>query len=190
MVRIDRIYTRAGDQGITSLVGGSRVKKHALRVRAYGDVDELNAFIGIAAALAEENMRVLLVEQLRVVQQSLFDIGSILATPTEETESPVPAPKQVDIDGIERWIDLLVEGLPDLKSFVLPGGTLLNGVLHACRTICRRAERSIVSLSVRHQVPETVLAYMNRLSDLFFAMARYESSQAEVPEILWEPGRR
>ena len=188
MVRIDRIYTRGGDNGETSLTGGARVRKASLRVRAYGDVDELNSFVGVARTLAEEQMRVLLVEQLRVVQQSLFDIGAVLSTPTEKMESPIPGPGQSDIDGLERWIDLLVEGLPELKSFVLPGGTQLNAMLLVCRSVCRRAERTTVALSVREHVPTMILVYLNRLSDLFFAMARYESAQAEVPEDLWEPG--
>ena len=190
MVRIDKIYTRGGDGGETSLIDGSRVRKNALRVRAYGDVDELNAFVGIASTLAEENARVLLVEQLHAVQQSLFDIGSLLATPSENVDQRAGGLTQRDVEALERWIDILVEGLPGLRSFVLPGGTLLNGVLHACRTICRRAERSVVSLSMRNHVPEMVLPFLNRLSDLFFAMARYESSQAGTPEHLWEPGRK
>ena len=188
MVKINRIYTRTGDDGTTGLVGGKRVKKDAARVQAYGDVDELMSFLGWAHTLAEKQSRKAITSKLSTIQNELFDAGSELATPPGESYEGMVTITDAQVTRLEGWIDELVDGMPELRSFMLPGGTELNSLLHVCRTVCRRAERSIISLANAEQVSAPLQRYFNRLSDLFFAMARYELHIAKVPEILWKPG--
>ena len=187
MVRIDRIYTRNGDNGQTRLADGQVVNKDSLRVEAYGNVDELNAFVGAARTAAQGRGIATLVSYLPKLQNKLFDIGAILATSAEKTTSSVKCPDKNDVDEMEELIDFLIKDLPDLESFVLPGGNQLNSILHICRTVCRRVERSVLMLQHEENVPQEVIVYLNRLSDLFFAMARYASAQCGDKEYLWEP---
>lgn len=189
MVRINRIYTRSGDQGKTHLVGGSMVEKNSLRVAAYGDLDELNAQIGLIVCSAQEFKQVKLVATLLDLQQRLFDLGAQLATPAgQEVRGSRPIIVE-DVTHLEQLIDQACSDLPELKSFVLPGGHQLNAQLHLARTVCRRFERSLVALMKQEPLGEHVLEYVNRLSDLFFALARRSSADLKVPEVLWDPKR-
>ncbi len=188
MVKINKVYTKTGDKGETGLVGGRRVPKESLRVSAFGDVDELNSHIGLARTIAERLERTTLVEELSILQNELFDIGSVLATaPGDEW----PGMIQISDDHItklEQWIDNATLSVPELRSFVLPGGSELNSTLHIARAVCRRSERSVITLSRGESVPEKIIIYLNRLSDLLFAYARKESITAGTPEYLWKPG--
>lgn len=164
-----KLYTRGGDQGMTSLIGG-RVSKTHVKVEAYGELDELNSFVGLAAAKAEGNEATAqLAEQLLEIMQELFDAGSDLAYAVEGHPYKVD---QQCITRLEQWIDEHTEAAPALTKFILPGGSELSSILHICRTICRRAERAIVSAANESSINQDVLSYVNRLSDYFFAAAR------------------
>lgn len=187
MIRINKIYTRGGDQGETSLIGGRRVSKGSLRVEAYGEIDELTAKLGLVQHLSQAQNLIQISEKVALVENELFDLGSGLAC-AADLESPLKScitPEH--ISRLEAWIDALVSGLPELKSFVLPGGSQLNAEIHSARCICRRAERRIVRLAQSEPVSAEVLAYVNRLSDLLFAMARYEAKAMKREEVLWKP---
>lgn len=190
MVRINRIYTRNGDDGSTGLVGGTRIDKDNLRVEAYGDVDELNSWLGLIRTIAlRENLE----ESgaaLAILQNELFDLGALLASPPGHTHPSMPGISSEQTSRLEAAIDHATSGLPELTSFVLPGGTELNAMLHIARTVCRRAERHVVALSRKEEVAPEWIAYLNRLSDLLFALARQESFRAGQPEYLWKPGKR
>ena len=187
---LNRIYTRGGDTGKTSLVGGQRVGKDTLRIDCYGTVDELNAFIGMARLSAEETPAAAkLAVILHRVQHELFNLGSILATKPEDVHPKQPRVTAVEVHRLETEIDEFNEGLPNLRSFVLPGGCRLNTELHACRTICRRAERIAVALAHDEEVPEEAIHYLNRLSDALFVWSRWACVVLSVPETLWEPNR-
>ncbi|MDQ6700802.1 MAG: cob(I)yrinic acid a,c-diamide adenosyltransferase [Acidobacteriota bacterium] len=187
---INRVYTRRGDAGETGLVGGQRVAKNALRIEAYGTVDELNAFIGIARQTAEEQMLAcpmlgVLDHILKRVQHELFNVGSILATLPEDIHPKQARVTEAEIAQLESEIDKMNEELPALRSFVLPGGCRLNADLHVCRTVCRRAERVCVAMGERGDN----LKYLNRLSDALFVWSRWASHQLGASEILWEPNQ-
>ena len=184
-IALNRIYTKGGDHGETSLVGGQRVPKDTLRIECYGTVDELNSFAGRAAVLAAEMPR--LQGILARVQHELFNLGSILATLPEDVHPKQPTVTSTDVSQLEREIDSMNADLEPLRSFVLPGGTLLCAELHICRTVCRRAERLLVTLSHQETVPEDALMYLNRLSDAFFVWSRWANVAAGVPEVLWQP---
>lgn len=190
MVKINKIYTRTGDDGTTALVGGSRVPKDSLRVEAYGDVDELNSVLGWCRTLSEESKRTPLIEKLALIQNELFDIGAELACPPGSDLRGVTPVTDDQVTRIEAWIDGACAGLPELRSFVLPGGSPLNSALHIARTVCRRAERSVISLAHSEKVSAAIIKYLNRLGDLLFALARAESRDAKAAEYLWEPGKR
>jgi len=182
---INRVYTRGGDKGQTSLVGGQRLPKNDLRIEAYGTVDELNSFLGLARESARELQE--LDRILRRVQHELFNLGSILATLPEDVHPKQARITAAESEQLEREIDRMNEGLPPLRSFVLPGGSRLNAELHICRTVCRRAERVCVSLAAAEEVDEAILKYLNRLSDALFVWSRWASHQQGIPETLWEP---
>jgi cob(I)alamin adenosyltransferase len=184
---INRVYTRRGDSGQTSLAGGQRVPKNNPRIEAYGTVDELNSFIGLARESARELPELDLI--LRRVQHELFNLGSILATLPADVHAKQARITAAESDQLEREIDRMNEGLPALRSFVLPGGSRLNAELHICRTICRRAERKCVTLSETEAIDEASLKYLNRLSDAFFVWSRWASHRMGVPETLWEPNQ-
>lgn len=185
---LNRIYTKRGDSGETSLAGGQRLPKNAVRIECYGAVDELNAFTGMACLSAGEKLPNLAAILLRV-QHELFNLGSILATLPADVHPKQPRITAAEIEQLEREIDGMNELLPPLRSFVLPGGTRLNTELHACRTICRRAERVAVSLARDEQIPAEAVQYLNRLSDAFFVFSRWANHQLGVPEVLWEPNQ-
>jgi len=191
---LNRIYTRTGDQGETSLAGGQRLPKDALRIEAYGTVDELNAFVGAACLTAEglvgsyQNI-IQMALILKRVQHELFNLGSILATKPEDVHPKQPRITEAEIDLLEKEIDQMNSDLPPLRSFVLPGGCRLNADLHICRTVCRRAERISVALARQEEVPLEAIRYLNRLSDAFFVWSRWSSHELGAPEILWEPNQ-
>lgn len=189
MVRLDKIYTRGGDAGATSLVGGQRRRKDDLRVEAYGAVDETNAAVGLARLATGEDAA--LDAMLARIQNDLFDLGAELATPVAPGET-LPehslAIVQSQVDRLEREIDALNAPLAPLKSFVLPGGTAAAAHLHLARTVSRRAERVMVALAnaPEESVGATALRYVNRLSDFLFVAARYANKAAG--DVLWSPG--
>ncbi len=187
MPRLTKIYTKKGDEGETSLGGGQRVPKEHLRVTAYGTVDELNSQIGVALAVG---LRAELATVLAEVQNELFDLGSDLAF-VEEDKARYKLP-QIEARHIERLEDLIDEmtaALGPLENFILPGGSLGAAQLHVARTVCRRAERDVAALMRQEPVGATGLAYLNRLSDALFVMARYENFLRGVAEPLWQPGK-
>jgi cob(I)alamin adenosyltransferase len=184
---MSRIYTRTGDDGETGLFGGGRVPKSDIRVRAYGEVDELNAVLGwVLARLPDSESEV--AERLTLVQGDLFALGAHLATPEGARSRahlpPLPADRPASF---ETWIDRAEEELPTLRSFILPGGTEAGAALHLGRTVCRRAERAVVALAAEETVEPEVLVYLNRLSDLLFDLARLVNHRAGVPETPWRP---
>ena len=189
-IALNRIYTKRGDAGETSLVGGQRVPKDALRIEAYGTVDELNAFVGLAAVSCGEDSRLAaLATILRRVQHELFNLGSILATQPADVHPQQPRITSAETAQLEREIDLLNAELEPLRSFVLPGGTRLNAELHVTRTICRRAERLLVTLAREESVPPEIIPYLNRLSDAMFVWSRWVNHALGVPEALWQPNQ-
>lgn len=189
-VAINRVYTRKGDAGFTTLVGGQRVPKNSLRIQTYGAVDELNSTVGLArqSALSEESAALTrLAKVLRRVQHQLFNLGSILATLPEDVHPRQPRIVEADVTWLEQEMDRANATLEPLRSFVLPGGTRLNVELHLCRTVCRRVERLACDLSGSAQVDELSLAYLNRLSDAFFVWSRAAVAAAGAEEELWAP---
>jgi cob(I)alamin adenosyltransferase len=187
-IALNRIYTKRGDAGETGLVGGQRVPKDTPRIEAYGTVDELNAFVGLAAVSCAEDSRLApLAASLRRVQHELFNLGSILATEPADVHPQQPRVTKAEIAQLEREIDSMNADLPALRSFVLPGGTRLNAQLHVTRTICRRVERLVVAMARQESVPPEVIPYLNRLSDAMFVWSRWVNHVLGVPEVLWEP---
>jgi cob(I)alamin adenosyltransferase len=185
MVRLTRIYTRTGDKGKTSLGDGRRVDKHALRVEAYGTIDEANAVIGLARLHADGDMG----EALARIQNDLFDLGADLCTPPAEIEEPGARLRvvQPQVDRLEAEIDHANAALAPLNSFILPGGTPLAAHLHLARTVTRRAERLMTELAEGEAVNPIAIAYANRLSDLLFVLSRAANEQGRS-DILWVPG--
>lgn len=177
------LYTRTGDNGTTSLVGGERVAKDSLRLEAYGTVDELNSHIGLLRAEATDPDTI---RTLQTVQNLLFDIGGYLASDPEGTWTLPPGVAPHDIEAIEKAIDSLDGQLPKLNSFVLPGGSPQAAHAHIARTVCRRAERRIIALSRQAPVAPEVIRYINRLSDYFFALARFCNTSQNIDEIIWQ----
>lgn len=182
-----KIYTKTGDEGTTGLFGGKRVTKDSPRIAAYGDVDELNALLGLAAAETKhEPVR----KTLGEIQVSLFTLGAQLASPSQDPKIEVLT--SAHIDAIERQIDAISETLPVLKTFILPGGAKTAAVLHLARTVCRRAERSTVHLASlpQEQVDRWILIYLNRLSDFLFTLARLANQLEKVEDVPWKPSRK
>jgi cob(I)alamin adenosyltransferase len=182
--RLTRIYTRTGDDGHTGLGSGQRVSKTSTRVEAYGTVDELNAQLGVVLAANPVDE---LIEPLRRIQNELLHAGAELCRP-ESPEAPSAGPRieQTHVKQLEKLIDELNKTLPPLKNFVLPGGDPAAAHLHVARTICRRAERKTVRLADEERVSGQLVAYLNRLSDALFVMARYQNKAGGVDEPLWD----
>ena len=187
-IALNRIYTKTGDRGETHLAGGQRIAKDSLRIECYGTVDELNAFVGMAGVSAAEAVPPL-AAILRRVQHELFNLGSILATLPQDVHPKQARITPVEIAQLEKEIDQANAELTPLRSFVLPGGSRLNTELHACRTICRRAERATVRLSREDQIPVEAVQYLNRLGDAFFVWSRWANHVLGEPEVLWEPNQ-
>lgn len=186
MPRLTRIYTRTGDGGDTALGGGQRVPKDNLRVAVYGTVDELNSQIGVALA---QGLDETIDAPLRRIQNELFDVGSDLCfIEADKQKWPLPQVEARHIGALEQLIDELQRVVGPLENFILPGGTAGAAQLHVARTVCRRAEREAATLARADSLGPFVLAYLNRLSDLLFVMARYENHAKGVDEPLWRPG--
>lgn len=179
-----KIYTRKGDKGKTSLIGGTRVPKHHLRIEAYGTVDELNSWLGVIRDLAnDEAVRTLLKE----VQDRLFTAGSALAADPEHSKMILPDLHEADVTMLENDIDRMNLVLPELKNFILPGGHLTASYCHVARCVCRRAERLVTELAEQDTVDGLVIQYLNRLSDHLFVLARYLAHNDGAEEITWNP---
>jgi cob(I)alamin adenosyltransferase len=188
MVRINRVYTKTGDDGTTGLVGGDRAAKDAPRIEAYGTVDELNACLGLVqAALAGSQGREILAPMLTRVQNELFNLGAELATPDAVRRSRQPAVSEAHVERLEQEIDQLNAELPELRSFVLPGGGEVSARLHIARTVCRRAERRTLTIARSEGISDLALVYLNRLSDALFVWGRWAAKADGQPEPLWEP---
>jgi cob(I)alamin adenosyltransferase len=177
-----KIYTRAGDDGTTGLIGGGRVSKADARIECIGMVDELNAAIGWIAAAGDSGW----IEKLRPVQNELFVIGSLLAWPDERPPAHLPPLEESSIGRLEMEIDAATDELTPLRNFILPGGSEISARLHVARAICRRAERAVVGFSHDRPVPAVGLIYLNRLSDWLFVQARWANKQAGIQDVLWE----
>lgn len=190
-MRITKVYTRTGDAGKTRLAGGQQVWKDSLRVEAYGAVDELNASIGVVRVInadtkEESQAARQLEEELRWVQNKLFDVGSILATAPGQTFKNMPQVAAQDVLRLESLMDRCQNELEPLKEFILPGGGKVSAFLHQARTICRRAERVCVALSKSEPVDSTIIKFVNRLSDTLFVLGRWVAKTQGEPEFLWE----
>lgn len=179
-----KIYTKTGDKGQTSLIGGTRVPKHHVRIESYGTVDELNAYIGLIRdqQISEHQRKI-----LKEIQDRLFTIGSILASDPEKSKMKIPDLHQTDIELLEQEIDAMNEELPELRHFILPGGNNAVSFCHVARCVCRRAERICVQLSEESKVDEQVIVYLNRLSDYLFVLARKLCFDQDIPENQWIP---
>jgi cob(I)alamin adenosyltransferase len=194
-IRITRVYTRAGDDGETALVGGKRVAKDATRIEAYGTVDELNAIIGLARVFNAEapdagTHRAKLEKILKRLQNELFDLGSELATPADAVYDGMFHVGASDVKTLEKLIDECQRDLEPLNSFVLPGGGQVSAFLHQGRTVCRRAERIVLRLGREEELSPWPLRYLNRLSDVLFVLSRWIGKHNGEPEYLWERGLR
>lgn len=184
MPRLTKIYTRQGDEGLTSLGSGQRVPKDALRVAAYGTVDELNSVIGVALA---GGLVPRLAAVLPEIQNELFHLGSDLSFPEEDkAQFTIPQIEERHVKRLEAFIDELTPIVGPLENFILPGGSLGSAHLHVARTVCRRAERDVTTLGREEAIGTYALQYLNRLSDALFVMARYENHERGVPEPLWD----
>lgn len=191
-LQLGKIYTRGGDKGTTALVGGNRISKASFKLDCYGTVDELNSFIGVIRTVAlnveqqsEEVYRESM-EVFRVIQNRLFDVGSILATPHDQPYEGMPEIKDDDVTLLEEKIDAYNEILEKLPSFTLPGGGLLNAHAHVARTVCRRLERMLVKLVDEEPVPDGIRKYINRLSDFLFVYSRWVAQKLGEKEFLWD----
>jgi len=189
-----KIYTKTGDRGDTGLFGGGRVRKDHVRVDAYGEVDELNSTLGMVIVHLHAGGESAMAEAIRQVQDDLFTIGANLATPAPEDggreNSYVPPLDPERIAMLESWIDGADAELEPLKSFVLPGGSAAAAALHLARTVCRRAERRVVTLAGQATIGQAQIVYLNRLSDLLFTLARVANKRAGVEDVPWAPNPR
>ena len=184
MIKLNKIYTKTGDTGNTALGNGERVLKDSIRVIAYGNVDELNASIGVVTLYAKPVLK----RKLKNIQNDLFDLGADLCVPTSEKNNGGLRVSSGQIETLEADIDEMNKVLKPLNSFILPGGCKSATFLHLARTICRRAERSIVSLRSKEEINDNTLVYLNRLSDWLFVASRVEN-QENSTEVLWSPGK-
>lgn len=180
-----KIYTKGGDKGETGLFGGERVPKNSSRIEAYGTIDELNSFIGLAVTEVKSPE---VKELLTLIQNQLFTVGSDLATPlTEKTEKyNIPRVDESFIKNAEEQIDKFDAQLKPLENFILPGGTKSAAILNICRTICRRAERRTVALKASEIINENIIIFLNRLSDLLFVLSRFENMISGIPDVIWK----
>ncbi len=179
-----KIYTKTGDKGFTSLIGGMRVPKHHLRIEAYGTIDELNSYLGLIAnsGAVEEDQNL-----IKEIQDRLFTIGSVLAFDPEKAKMNIPDLHLADIELLENEIDSINAHLPALKHFILPGGSALAAHCHVARCICRRAERSVVQLNENSDIDKKIIMYLNRLSDYLFILARKVNFNNKIGENIWLP---
>jgi cob(I)alamin adenosyltransferase len=177
-----KIYTKTGDQGFTSLFGGARISKDDIRIESYGTVDELNSFVGALYDVCSiEEVK----EQLFIVQNKLFNIGSVLAT-DPSSDFKLPGVNAEDVLFLEQAIDMMTENVPELKNFILPSGAPIISACHICRTVCRRAERRVITLQNSADTDGQIIIYLNRLSDYFFLLSRYFAAKLNIEEIKWK----
>jgi cob(I)alamin adenosyltransferase len=181
-----KIYTKTGDKGLTSLIGGTRVAKHHIRIESYGTVDELNSYIGL---VADQDIAVHDKQTLKEIQDRLFTIGSSLASDPERSKMIIPDLHLTDIELLEKEMDAMNGKLPELRHFILPGGSNAISYCHIARCVCRRAERITVHLAEESTVDEKVIIYLNRLSDYLFTLARKIANDSNIPENQWLPRR-
>jgi cob(I)alamin adenosyltransferase len=179
-----KIYTKNGDKGMTSLIGGKRVSKSHLRIEAYGTIDELTSYMGL---VSDQQISIKIKNDLLKIQDRLMTCAAILAADCEDCKVKIPAITDKDIEMLEKEMDIMDSELPALNSFLLPGGHMGVSHCHVARTICRRAERIISHLSEEFFVPENVLKYINRLSDYLFVLARKIGKDLNIEEIRWQP---
>ena len=179
-----KIYTRTGDQGTTSLFGGKRVSKAALRIESYGTIDELNSWIGV---LRDQPVNAVRKEALLTIQDRLFTMGSMLATEPGNAKVKIPMLADADVSFLETEIDAMDAALPPMRSFVLPGGHQSVSFAHVTRTVCRRSERLVIALSAAEVVDPIVIKYLNRLSDYLFVLSRKITQELNVEESPWKP---
>ncbi|MBK6777720.1 MAG: cob(I)yrinic acid a,c-diamide adenosyltransferase [Flavobacteriales bacterium] len=179
-----KIYTRTGDKGQTGLLGGTRVPKDHARIEAYGTIDELNSHLGMLRDLATDRASLIV-----GIQETLFSIGSRLASSSEQEADKfkVPHIEEADIAALESEMDRMDKELPEMRNFILPGGHPAISQAHICRTVCRRAERLVVSIAEKELLPEIIVRYLNRLSDLLFMLARHIGSKLGTKETPWRP---
>ena len=195
MIHINRVFTKRGDGGETDMIGRVRVSKDARRVDCYGVVDELQAVLGVVRASVAtvsraDEYRQEVMSCLTSIQNTVYDAGTVLATPAAVAQKAPESPSEADIELLEQTMDRWLTTLPALTSFVLPGSGLISAYGHLARTICRRAERHIVSLRRQEPVPLIVLRYLNRLSDFLFVFSRYTAKQLGEKELLWDTPRQ
>lgn len=180
-----KIYTKTGDKATTALFTGKRVSKHHIRIESYGTIDELNSFLGLIRDQKIDNISK---QNLTIIQNKLFTVGAILATePKKDNRLKIPRIHNQDISLLENQMDLMNEELPEMTHFILPGGHTTVSYCHIARTVCRRAERMISYLNENEPVPENLLAYINRLSDYLFVLARKLSKDLQAEEVKWIP---
>ncbi len=179
-----KIYTKTGDKGQTSLIGGTRVSKHNIRIESYGTVDELNSYIGLVKDMQIDTHSK---DILNEIQDRLFTIGSSLASDPEKSKMKIPDLKQEDVLLLEKEMDQMDETLPEMRSFVLPGGHQIISFCHIARCVCRRAERNTIELAEDNFVAPLVLEYLNRLSDYLFVLSRFLTIQLKAKETPWKP---
>ena len=179
-----KIYTKTGDKGKTSLLGGTRVLKNSKRIEAYGTVDELNSFLGMVRDLEIDKLRKNILNE---IQSRLFTVGSSLAAENDRAMEFKPDLKEDDVLQLEDAIDNMNESLPEMRNFIIPGGHQLVSSTHIARTVCRRAERLIIDLSENETIEEIIIRYLNRLSDYLFVLARMQAHELKIEEIPWKP---
>lgn len=180
-----KVYTKKGDQGKTSLLGGTRVAKSDLRIESYGTVDELNSYLGLVRDSLTNDLET--VERIISIQDHLFVMGSQLANDPENSKFEAPSLFQSDIDLLEKWIDLMDEQLEPMRNFILPGGSIAVSHCHVARCVCRRAERNVVRLAEVSKVESINISYLNRLSDYLFVLSRKIAKENNTKEIPWKP---
>ncbi|WP_026463247.1 cob(I)yrinic acid a,c-diamide adenosyltransferase [Adhaeribacter aquaticus] len=179
-----KIYTKTGDTGLTSLIGGTRVKKSHLRIESYGTVDELNSYIGL---VADQPVNAKRKRILKEIQDRLFTIGATLASDPEKSKMKIPDLLETDVTLLEKAMDDMDQELPPLKVFVLPGGHQSVSFCHVARCVCRRTERLVIALQEESFVPDLVIKYLNRLSDYLFVLSRIMASELNAEETPWQP---
>jgi cob(I)alamin adenosyltransferase len=179
-----KIYTKTGDKGFTSLIGGTRVAKHHIRIESYGTVDELNSYVGL---IIDQDIAVYDKEIMKQIQDRLFTIGSSLASDPEKSKMIIPDLHLADIELLEKEMDSMNLDLPELRHFILPGGNNAISFCHIARCVCRRAERVVIHLAEESMVDEKVIIYLNRLSDYLFTLARKIANDNKIPENQWIP---
>ena len=192
-ITINKVYTKNGDSGQTNIIGGHKISKANIRIKSFGEIDELNASIAMCCVFIKREFvgtlvsRIMIVDVLKKIQHQLFNLGNMIATLSEDIKGNSPAITNDDVKFVETNIDDYNSNLPTLKSFVLPGGSEINAMLHLSRTICRRCERTVVELNKNEKCNKIIIIYLNRLSDLLFVLSRYINHSMKKDEFLWDP---